>query len=66
MQQNDFMNLEEEFGRLLSKLNAMELMMLGLMQMQAPYADGINEVYGSIKESTEKMRKLLVSIQAKE
>ena len=40
-QERILMDLEEAFGRLSDGLNAVELMVLGLEDVQDPYADGL-------------------------
>ena len=53
--------LEESFDRLYGGLNAMDLMVLGLMQARDPHAEGLNVLYNYLQEAASDMKKILTA-----
>lgn len=58
-QQDNMLELEETFERLLEGINAIELMVYGLAHIKDPYADGLNAVYNHLRQSADEMKKIL-------
>ena len=56
------LEIEEEFGRLSDGLNAVELMALGLEDVQDPYADGLYAVWRYLDEVRDEVKQLLTAV----
>ena len=63
-QERILMDLEEAFGRLSDGLNAVELMVLGLEDVQDPYADGMYVIWRYLDGASEEVRSLLKKVSA--
>lgn len=62
-QQNSLMELEEAYDRLSCLLNALGLMVLGLMQAHESYADGFNAIWNCLAEADRSIQKCLSACQ---
>ena len=58
------MDLEEAFGRLSDGLNAVELMVLGLEDVQDPYADGLYVIWRYLEREREEIERLLAAVSS--
>lgn len=57
--QDLLLNLEVPLGCLGGTINAMELMLLGLEQVKAPYADGLYMLWDCLREAEEALHRAL-------
>ncbi len=63
-QERILMDLEEAFGRLSDGLNAVELMVLGLEDVQDPYADGLYVIWRYLEREREEIERLLAAVSS--
>lgn len=54
-----FIELEEPVRRIISGINAIELMVLGLSRARDPYADGLHMVWDYLQEAGRDMEHVL-------
>ena len=58
------LEIEEAFGRLSDGLNAVELMALGLEDVQDPYADGLYAICRYLGGVQDEMKQLLKAVSS--
>ena len=63
-QERILMDLEESFGRLSDGLNAVELMVLGLEDVQDPYAGGLYVIWRYLEQERKEMKRLLAAVSS--
>ena len=63
-QERILMDLEEAFGRLSDGLNAVELMVLGLEDVQDPYASGLYVIWRYLEQERKEMKRLLTAVSS--